>query len=53
MNAPRWTAPDSDRLERLRTTAELIGTVAVTATKVVAAVGTITSLLRQRSTGCR
>ena len=53
MNVPRSTAPDNDRFERLRTTAELIGTVAVTATQVVAAVGTIASMLRRRSTGCR
>lgn len=53
MNASRSTAPDGDRIDRLRTTAELIGTVAVAATKVVAAVGTIASILRRRSTGCR
>ena len=50
---PRTTAADSDRLDRLRTAAELIGTVAVTATQVVAAVGTVASILRRRSTGCR
>ena len=53
MNALRSTAPDSDRLHRFRTTAEVIGTVAVTATQVVAAVGTIASILRRRTPGCR
>lgn len=53
MNALRPTAHDSDRLDRFRTTAELIGTIAVTATQVVAVVGAIASILGRRSPGCR
>lgn len=44
----------SDRAvtDRLRTTVELVGTVAVTASQIVAAVGAVASILRRR-TGCR
>lgn len=45
-------SPERARAHRLRATVELVGTVAVTATQIVAAVGAIASILR-RGTGCR
>lgn len=51
MTAPR-PAQDDDRLDRFRATVELVGAVAVTATKVVAAVGSIATILRRRTTRC-
>lgn len=38
-----------ERLDRLRTTVELIGTVAITATQLAAAVAAITSIPRRRN----
>jgi hypothetical protein len=53
MTAPRATAPDGGSFDRFRSTVELVGTLAVTVTQVVAVVGAVASVVRRRTTGCR